>query len=191
MFQYRGLLYILEIICFEVISCYHHDPLTGYFGIDKTWELEARKYSWSTICHDVKTNVWACNICLASKAVRHKPHWALQSLPIPTYWWKDLSMDFVTGLTLSADEKGNSYVSILVIVNRLTKIVYYKLVKVTINTLRLAKVIINIVIQHYGLPDSIINDHRAIFIFKFWSSLCYFFNIKQKLSTIFHPQTDR
>ena len=97
-------------------------------------------------------------------------------------------MDFVTGLPLSADWKGNSYDSILVIVDRLTKMVYYELVKVTINTLGLAKVVIDVVIRHYGLLDSIISDWGAIFTFKFWSSLCYFLGIKRRLSIAFQPQ---
>ncbi len=42
-------------------------------------------------------------------------------------------MDFVTGRPISADWKGDSYDSILVIVDRLTKMVHYKSIKVTID----------------------------------------------------------
>ncbi len=38
------------------------------------------------------------------------------------------------------------------------KIVYNKLVKVIINALALAEIIIKVVMQHHGLPDSIISD---------------------------------
>ena len=99
-------------------------------------------------------------------------------------------MDFVTGLPLSADWKGNSYDSILVIVDRLTKMVHYEPVKVTIDAPGLAELIINVVVWHHGLLDSIISDRGAIFTSKFWSSLCYFLGIKRRLSTAFHPQTD-
>ena len=54
----------------------------------------------------------------------------------------------------------------------------------------LAEVIIDMVVQHHGLPDSIISDRGAIFTFKFWSSLCYFLGVKWRLSTAFHLQTD-
>ena len=96
----------------------------------------------------------------------------------------------MTGLPLSSDWKGNSYDSILVIVDHLTKMVHYELVKVTIDAPGLAEVIINVVVQHHGLPDSIISDRRAIFTSRFWSSLRYFLGIKRRLSTAFHPQTD-
>ena len=68
--------------------------------------------------------------------------------------------------------------------------VYYKLVKITIDTLSLAKLIINIVVRHYGLSDSIITDKGSLFMSKFWSLLCYFLKIKQRLFITFHPQTN-
>ena len=189
-FQYQGLPYIPEIICFKVISCHHDDFYAGHFGIDKTKELVGRKYYWPSLRKDVENYVKGCDVCLTSKAVRHKPYRDLQSLPIPTQRWKDLLMDFVTGLSFFADWKGNSYDSILVIVNRLTKMVHYELVKVIINASRLAEVIIDVVIQYHGLSDSIISDRGAIFMSKFWSLLCYFLSIKRRLPTAFHPQTD-
>ena len=96
-------------------------------------------------------------------------------------------MDFVTGLPLSAHWKDDSYNSIFIIVDCMTKIVYYKLVKVIINALRLAEVIINMMVQYHDFPDSIISNCGAIFTSKFWSSLCYFLAIKQRLSTVFYP----
>ena len=99
-------------------------------------------------------------------------------------------MDFVTGLPLSADWKGDNYDSILVIVDRLTKMVYYEPVKVTIDTPGLAEVIIDVIVWHHGLPDSIVTDKGSLFTSKFWSSLCYFPRVKRGLLTAFHPQTD-
>ena len=55
-------------------------------------------------------------------------------------------MDFVIGLPLFADWKSDSYDSILVIVNRLTKIMHYEPVKITIDAPELAEVIIDVVV---------------------------------------------
>ena len=68
--------------------------------------------------------------------------------------------------------------------------VYYVLVKVTINVLGLAEVIINIVVCHHKVLALIMTDWSLLFIFKFWFSLCYLLKIKQKLPIAFHPQTD-
>ena len=94
------------------------------------------------------------------------------------------------GLPILTDWKRNRYNSILVIIDWLTMMVHYKPVKVTIDALSLAEVIINIVVRYYGLSDSIHTDRRSFFTSKFWLSLCYFLGIKQRLFTAFHPQTD-
>ena len=99
-------------------------------------------------------------------------------------------MDFITGLSFFADWKGDNYDSILVIVDRLTKMLHYEPVKVTIDITGLAEVIIDVVVRYHGLPDSITSNRGAIFTFKFGSLLCYFLGIKRGLSTAFHPQTD-
>ena len=68
--------------------------------------------------------------------------------------------------------------------------VLYKLVKITINPAGMAKFIIDIIVCHHGVPDSIMTDRGSLFTSKFWLSVCYFFGIKHWLSTAFHPQTD-
>ena len=62
-------------------------------------------------------------------------------------------MDFVIDLPISTDWKGDNYDSILVIIDRLMKMVYFERVKVTINAPGLAEVIINIVVRYHSLPD--------------------------------------
>ena len=46
------------------------------------------------------------------------------------------------------------------------------------------------VIRLHGIPDSLVSDHGSIFTSHFWKSLSALMNMKQKLSTAFHPQTD-
>ena len=79
---------------------------------------------------------------------------------------------------------------ILVIVKRLTKMVYYNPVKVTIDAPELAEVILDVVVRYHGLPDSIVINRGSLFTSKFWSLLCYVLGIKRRLSTAFHSQTD-
>lgn len=67
-------------------------------------------------------------------------------------------MDFVTWLPVSTDWKGETYNSILIIIDQLTKIVHYKPVKVTIDASRLAEGILNVIVRYHELSDSIITD---------------------------------
>ena len=68
--------------------------------------------------------------------------------------------------------------------------VHYKPVKVTIDTPGLAEVILDVVVWHHGLSNSIVTNRGSLFNSKFWLSLCYFFGVKQRLSTTFYSQTD-
>ena len=76
------------------------------------------------------------------------------------------------------------------IVNYLTKMVYYKYVKITIDILSLIKVIINVVIYYHDIFKSIITNQNSIFILKFYFLLCYFLGIKRKLFITFYLQID-
>ena len=70
------------------------------------------------------------------------------------------------------------------------KMMHYEPIKVIIDALRLAEVILNVIVWHHGLPNPIVSDRGLLFTSKFWSLLCYFLNIKRRLSIAFHPQTD-
>ena len=96
-------------------------------------------------------------------------------------------IDFVTCLAILTNWKEDNYDSNLVIIDWLTKIVYYKLVKVIINIPELAEVIINVIVYYHNLLVSIVTDKGSLFISKFWSLLNYFFGIKRRLFTVFYP----
>ena len=190
MLHHQSLSYISEIIQIELISRYHNDLLVGHFGIKKSRKLVVRKYYWPTLCHNVKDYVKRCDICLALKTLWHKPFGDLQSLTVATYHWKNLLMDIVTGLPFSTAWKRYSYDLILVIVNWLTKLVHLKPVMITINAPGLAKIIIDVVVKHHGLSDSIVTNRALLFTSKFWLLLCYFLNIKRRRFTTFYLQID-
>ena len=66
-------------------------------------------------------------------------------------------MSFITCFLVLIDWKSKYYESILVIIDWLRKIVYYKLVKIVIYTPGQAKVLFDIVVRYYSISDSIIN----------------------------------
>ena len=76
-------------------------------------------------------------------------------------------MDFITGLPILIDWKRDIYNPILVIIDWLTKMFYYKPVKIMFDAYVLAKVIINVVVRDYGFLDSIVTNKSLLFISKF------------------------
>ena len=105
---------------------------------------------------------------------------------IPEKPWTHISADFITKLPLA-----QGYDSILVVVDRLTKMVYF--IPTTEKTLaeRLARLFRNNVWKLYGLPESIISDRGPQFVAGLMQELNRMLGIESKMSTAFHPQTDR
>ena len=68
----------------------------------------------------------------------------------------------------------------MVIINYLTKIIYYKPVKIMIEILGLAKIIINIMHYHH-IFKLIVTDQSLLFTLKFLFLLCNFLVIKKAI----------
>ena len=61
------------------------------------------------------------------------------------------------------------------------KIIHYKLLKVTINALKLVQVILNVVVGYYSLFHLIIFDKSLLFTLKFW--LLFAFSLRSNKSS--------
>lgn len=65
-------------------------------------------------------------------------------------------------LLISVVRKNNYYKLILIVTNQLTKIVYYKLIKT--NLTKTVKVILNMIMQYYGMSNPSVIDGNSFFI---------------------------
>jgi hypothetical protein len=92
----------------------------------KMYQDLKQHYWWTKMKIEIARYVAKCDTCRRVKAVHMKTAGPLQSLPIPTWKWEDISMDFIVGLPRIA--KG--FDSIWVIIDRLTKIAHFLPVKV-------------------------------------------------------------
>ena len=104
---------------------------------------------------------------------------------IPEKPWTYILADFITKLPLA-----QGYNSILVVVDRLTKMVHF--IPTTEKTLAegLARLFRDNVWKLHGLPESIILDRGPQFVAGLMRELNGMLGIVSKLSTVFHPQTD-
>ena len=188
---FKGKLYIPELGGgrLDLLHRMHDDPLAGHFGYSRTLEITRRNYYWPHMAKDIKEYVATCTQCQRIKPLRHKPYGSLQTLPQPRGPWLDLTMDFITDLPPSK-RRGKAYDCILVVVDRYTKMAHYIPVKKTIDAPTLADVFISKIVRIHGVPESIVSDRGSIFTSRFWSALCFHLNIRRRLSTAFHPQTD-
>ena len=101
-------------------------------------------------------------------------------------------MDFIVKLPLSKDTITDiKYNSTLVVVDRLTKYAHFIPWKEKRNAKDLAKVILKEIIANHGIPQNIISDRDKLFTSKFWNTWTRQLGTKIKLSTAYHPRTDR
>jgi len=99
--------------------------------------------------------------------------------------WMHISADFITKLPLV-----QGYDSILVVVDRLTKMVYFIPTTEKISAEELARLFRDNMWKLHGLPESIISDREPQFMAELMRELNQMLGIESKMSTAFHPQTD-
>lgn len=173
----------------ELIQTYHDSPVAGHWGITKTLELLQRHFRWFKMKEDVKEYVMTCPVCQGLTVPNHKPYGVLQPLPIPDRPFREISMDWITGLPHSRRDTVE-YNSILTIVDRLTKIAIFVPVQDTMRAPELAELLYYEVECRYGPPSAITSDRDSRITSAYWAELCKYALIKRRISTAFHPQTD-
>jgi len=99
--------------------------------------------------------------------------------------WSHISADFITKLPLAQE-----YDSILVVVDRLTKMAHFIPTTEKTTAGGLAQLFRDNVWKLHGLPESIISDRGPQFAAGVIRELNAMLGIDSKLSTAFHPQTD-
>ena len=84
--HHQSVPYISKIIRNELISSHYNDQLASYFGIEKIREFVTKNNYRKAYCHDVEFHVRRCDVCIASKTVKYKPHKTLQQFRVSTYF---------------------------------------------------------------------------------------------------------
>jgi hypothetical protein len=102
---------------------------------------------------DIHNFVAECEVCRRNKGETVKSPGTLQPLPIPPAIWKDISMDFITGLPKS----GNKSV-IMVVVDRLSKYARFYALQHPFTASTVAQIFMDQVFKLHGMPHSIVSD---------------------------------
>jgi len=133
---------------------------------------------------EIAAFVARCDNCCRVKAVDMKAG-LLQPLSIPGWKWEEVSMDFISGLPTSV--KG--YDSIGVIVDRLTKVARFILVRTNYRPHQYVELYFEHIVRQYGVPRTIISDRGPQFTACFWECLHEQIGTHLVRSSAYHPQT--
>ena len=95
-------------------------------------------------------------------------------------------MDFVTHLPRTPQ----GHDAVWVTVDRLTKLVHFRAVRMTFTLERFYRLYIREIVRVHGVPVSIVLDKDPSFTAHFWKSFQKAMGTRLTMSTAFHPRTD-
>ena len=172
-----------------LIKSLHDLPAYGHPGISRTIDFIEQSYWWPGLQHDVAEYVRGCRECQWHKVNNRPTKAPLQPIfpPEDATPFGVVALDFITKLPLSS-----GYDSILTITDHsCTKMVHFVPCNETITAEETARLFLNTIVQHYGLPHKIISDRDPRFTSKFVQELCRTLGIQQNISSAYHPRTNR
>ena len=159
--------------------------MASHFGSDKIFAQLGHFYFWPRMRSEVEKFVSKCRVCQHAKG-RSQNTRLYTPFPIPTRPWDSMSMDYILGFPRT--QKGHD--SILVVVDRFTKITHfipcYKPSDATHN----ANLFFDEVVKVHGLPRSIVSDKDVKFIGHFWRTLWNKLGTRLNFSSAYHPHSD-
>jgi hypothetical protein len=164
----------------------HDSAYSIHPGSTKMYQDLKQRYWWYGMKRDVAAHVALCDTCHRVKAEHQRPAGLLQPLMVPEWKWEEIGMDFIVGLPRTRD----GYDSIWVIVDRLTKVAHFILVKTTYTGAKLAELYMSRIVCLHGVPKKIMSDKGTQFTSRFWGKLHESLDTKLNFSSAYHPQTD-
>jgi hypothetical protein len=164
----------------------HLSKFSMHPGSNKMYHDLRTLYWWTRMKREISKYVSECDTCQRIKASHLKAAGPLQPLPIPSWKWEDICMDFIVGLPNTS----RHHDSIWVIVDRLTKTAHFLPVHTTHRTEKYAEIYIDQIIRLHGIPRTIVSDRGAPFVAQFWEQLQESLGTHVIRSSAYHPQTD-
>ena len=176
--------YIPECLRKPLLQMFHDDPISGHLGRYKTYKRMHPMAYWPGMSLEVKSYVQNCETCQKFKPESRKVAGKLQQTVVE-HPWEMIGVDFMGPFPRST--KGNVYLAVFV--DYFTRWVeLYPLRKATAETV--SRVLTEEILTRWGVPHFILSDQGSQFVSAVFRETCAKWNLRQKLTTAYHPQTN-
>jgi hypothetical protein len=116
---------------------------------------------------ELKAYVRSCDSCQRNKTSNKKPIGLLKPLEIPTERFEEVSMDLFTTFPKTKE----NHDAVMVIVDKLTKLVMFIPTRIDMDKVETAKKFFNHWYRWFCLPKKILSYRDGRFIRRFWKEL--------------------
>lgn len=176
--------YIPSSLRQQLLHHYHNDPVSGHFRRYKTYKrLQALVY-WPKMSIDVREYVRCCQVCQLYKPQTRKPPGKLQQTVVHGPW-EMLGVDLMGPFPRSSS--GNLY--LIVFVDYYTSWVeMFPLRKATAEAV--SQILTKEILTRWGVPTFILSDQGPQFVSAVFGETCKRWNLQQKRTSPYHPQTN-
>ncbi|CAF4400204.1 unnamed protein product, partial [Rotaria magnacalcarata] len=178
----NGLLYKLIIMR----QVYHGDPLSGHFGVQRTYLKIKHKYWWPNMKQSIIQYIPSCLPCQQYNISRTKKPGRLQPIPPPEGPFQLIGMDYCGPFKLTP--RSNQYV--LCLTDYFTRWVVAIAVP-DCSAKTTAEALFNAFICKYGVPTVIRSDQGTHFHNQLMYAMSKLIGYDHTHSTTYHPQSNR
>ncbi len=184
----KDLLWISENMHTKLLQEVHDQSLISHLNNKWIIDLVQRFYYWSDHWATIQWYIWNCHACQRSKVSRNSINELHHSLLISQKRWKDITMNFITELSLS-----ENYNVICTIICYLIKECHYVFCHWENDDISVEETVWIMLWNVYWLHDllsSIVSNRDSQFILTMWKSLCKRLRITASLFTAYHSEID-
>jgi hypothetical protein len=153
-FEYRLVVPKDQALRKNILDEAHLSKFSMHPGRNKMYHNFRPLYWWTRMKREIDKYMSECDTYQRVKASHLTTLGTLQPLPIPSWKWEDISMDFIVGLPNTS----RHHDSIWVIVDRLTNAAHFLPVHTTHRAEKYAEIYIDQVVHLHGIPKTIISD---------------------------------
>ena len=138
----------------NIMNNLHDIPIAGHPCFQKIYMTGKYYYYWPSLKKNIKDYIVRCLRCQVFKSKQIRSPMLLQPLDVRNLKFESVSMDFIVGLCTIQ----SNFDSIMMVVDRLTKIVRFIFTYITITTYRVAQLFMREIFKYHRISREIINE---------------------------------